>query len=63
MTVPPPREPDDLEPDDDWSPSDGHWTIRQAITEARAAIQAGKARMAHRQAAIEQRRARHQGDK
>lgn len=62
MTAPTPPEPDDYE-QDDWSPSDGHWTIRQAIAEARAGIQAGKKRFAHRQALIEQRRARHQGDK
>lgn len=54
---------DDRHDQDDWSPSDGHWTIRQAIAEARAGIQAGKARMAQRQALIEQRRTRHQGDK
>jgi hypothetical protein len=60
LEPPLPPEPED----DDWSPSDGHWTIRQAIAEARAGIQAGKKRLAHRQALIEQRRTRHdQGDK
>jgi hypothetical protein len=48
----------------DWSPSDGGWTIRHAIAEARAGIQAGKKRFAARQALIDQRRAHHdQGEK